>query len=196
MATARVVAFQSLEEYTLEDFLEFLANLLPVDVNRYELIQGRIVMTPPAGYGHGSSESRINGQVWNLVFRKKLGVCLGSSTGLILPSGDFVQPDFTFVSNDRLKGVQQLEQGFMRAVPELVVEILSPSTARIDLNEKKTIYESNGVDEYWIVDRKKRQVTVFHLTRDRYDSGTVFKEDQILTSKVLLGFRKRVRDLI
>ena len=56
-------------------------------------------------------------------------------------------------------------------VPNLVVEILSPATAKRDRTEKKALYEANGVDEYWIVNGRHRTVTVFSLGPHGYDAG-------------------------
>ncbi|MBI3302914.1 MAG: Uma2 family endonuclease [Deltaproteobacteria bacterium] len=80
-------------------------------------------------------------------------------------------------------------------MPTLVVEILSPATARRDRTEKKRLYEMNGVEEYWLVDPEQREVTVFHLGEGRYDAGTRFGVRQKLRSCVLPGFEIPARSL-
>lgn len=57
-------------------------------------------------------------------------------------------------------------------VPDLVVEILSPSTRKRDLTEKKDVYARNGVDEYWIIDPGARSMTIFSRVGDAFDHGT------------------------
>jgi hypothetical protein len=143
------VTFQSIQTYTVQDFLRILDRLPPTDPGRYELIDGRIVMAPPASSEHGRTESRIAGKLSTYVFVRDLGEPFGSSAGFILPSGDLVQPDFAFVSKERFQDRPLPESTFERSVPNLVVEILSPSTARIDLNEKNpstksTVWMSTG----------------------------------------------------
>ena len=60
--------------------------------------------------------------------------------------------------------------------PDLVVEILSPSTGKKDYNEKYFLYEKNGVREYWIVNPDAESVEIFHLKEGRYNSIGVFGE--------------------
>lgn len=108
--------------------------------------------------------------------------------------GDLVQPDFALVSKERESS--RSAEKFERAVPNLVVEILSPATAKIDRSERKVLYERNGVDEHWIVDPQKRQIVAFRLTGDGHGDGTLHSSDQPIPSGVLRGFSCPVRDLI
>ena len=113
----------------------------------------------------------------------------GSSAGYQLPSGDTLEPDASFISRERwAKGPQPRRGQFLKIVPSLVVEILSPATARRDRIEKKKVYETNGIDEYWLVDPRQREITIFHLTAGKYDAGRRFHSRQTLRSEVLAGF--------
>ena len=87
-------------------------------------------------------------------------------------------------------------QKFLRVVPDLVVEVLSQSTASYDRGEKKAIYERNGVREYWLVDWRRRELTIFHLEDGRFDLGTVFTETDQAKSAVLPGLEFGVRELL
>ena len=80
-------------------------------------------------------------------------------------------------------------------VPDLVVEILSPSTKRIDQKQKKRIYERNGVREYWLIDPASQSVRCLVLTAHGFDEGRVFSVDQTLASHVLPGLRIPVAEL-
>ena len=129
------------------------------------------------------------------VQRRKLGVVLGSSAGYDLPSGDTLEPDVSFVSAKRFAaGPKPVAGKFLRIVPNLVVEILSPSTARKDRVEKKSVYERNGVDEYWIVDPVRKQVTVFHLGKRGYGAGATFTAGPI-RSRALPGLTLAAKEL-
>jgi Uma2 family endonuclease len=112
----------------------------------------------------------------------------GSSTGYELPSGDTLQPDLSFISTARWKAgpAPKRPNDFLRIVPDLVVEILSPSTAKRDRTEKLEIYTSNGVDEVWIVDAERREVTVFHCEGGRPVRSSSVKRGRI-PSRVLSG---------
>jgi Uma2 family endonuclease len=173
-------AFQSEESFTQREFWEWVNDRPRSDLNHYELINGRIVMTPPAGWPHGGIGSNLNVLLGTHVRAGKLGRLFDASTGFELPSGDTVEPDVSFISVARLAaGPVPERRKFLRVAPTLVVEILSDSTARHDRVEKKGVYERNGVEEYWIVDPDRREVTVFHLVGERYDAGEVFQKGRI-----------------
>ena len=88
-----------------------------------------------------------------------------------------VQPDICVVCDP-----SKLDKKGCLGAPDLIVEVISPSTAKRDLNEKYNLYEDAGVREYWVVYPKDKAVTVFLLQEDgRYDSGTTY---QIIDKKV------------
>ena len=189
------ITFRSDEVLTPEEFVAWLEERPANDVNRYELIQGRIVMTPPAGFGHGKLDAWLSHKLWEHVVENDLGVVLGSSTGYRLPSVDVLEPDVSFVSKERLAAAgAQDEASFARVVPDLVIEVLSPSTARRDRTEKKDIYAANGVREYWLVDPRRRDVTVFNLAGGGYDPGRVVARGMI-ASQVLPGLHLAAEEL-
>ena len=113
-----------------------------------------------------------------------------------------VQPDISVICD--LSKI--IEMGCLGA-PDLIVEILSPSTSKKDLNEKFQLYEKHGVKEYWIVDPGNKYIRVFHLITEgkksgKYDDGTLVppanrREDKnnIAESLVLEGFKVNVKEL-
>ncbi len=106
-----------------------------------------------------------------------------------------MEPDVAFVSNERCAAVPQPVRGFVPVVPDLVVEILSPSTKRIDQEQKKRIYERNGVREYWLIDPISRSVRLLILTAKGYNQDRVLSDRDILASQVLAGLRIPVAEL-
>ena len=189
-------AFISTETFTQKRFKDWVENRPMGDLNRYELASGRIVMTPPAAWEHAEVEARVIRIVGDFVTRHNLGKMFGSSAGYDLPSGDTLEPDASFISRERWsKGPRPRRGQFLKIVPTLVVEIISPATARRDRIEKKRIYEANGVDEYWLVDPRRREIMVFHLTRGNYDDGNRFEGRQKLRSEVLVGLEVLTRTL-
>jgi len=188
-------AFRSDEHFTQDEFRRWLDDRLPSDINHYELINGRIVMTPPAGWPHGRIGTSLTSVLNQHVTSRKLGMVLDSSAGYDLPSGDTVEPDVSFIAHKRFAaGPPPVEGQFLRIVPNLAVETLSRSTARRDRTEKKKVYERNGVDEYWIVDAQRRTVTVFHLGKRGYDAGRTFGTGKI-KSRVLPKLDLSVEDV-
>lgn len=151
-------------------------------------------MNPPAGWEHGELEARLSRVIQEFVENNELGKVFGSSAGYNLPSGDILEPDISFISQQRWSQGPHVGRGqFLKIVPNLVIEILSPSTARRDRTDKKFIYEANGVDELWLVDRTKREVTVFTNSGKQFDAGTRYGARQTLRSRQLPGFSQPVR---
>lgn len=188
-------AFHSEEQFDQEEFRRWLDCRPRSDINHYELINGRIVMTPPAGWPHGGIETRISAALDSHVRAQKLGLVLGSSAGYDLPSGDTIEPDVSFISAARFAaGPKPVDGQFLKIVPTLVVEILSRSTARRDRTEKKAVYASNGVDEYWIVDAGRKEIIAFHRSARGFGAGTTYSKGR-LTSKVLPGLNLHVKDV-
>lgn len=178
-------AFRSDERFTQAEFWRWLQERPSSDINHYELINGRIVMTPPAGWPHGSIEGILVRVLGNHVAEYELGTVLGSSAGYDLPSGDTLEPDVSFITKERFAaGPAPIRGKFLRIVPNLAVEILSRSTGRRDRVEKKQVYERNRVDEYWIVDPDRSEVIVFYLGKRGYGSGRRFRNARII-SRVL-----------
>jgi Uma2 family endonuclease len=193
---ATQTAFVSTETFTQKEFKRWLDERPASDINHYELLRGRIVMSPPAGWPHGSVGASLLIRIGNFVERHGLGHVLDSSAGYDLPSGDTVEPDISFISITRFAAGPAPQPGkFLRIVPNLVVEILSPATAQKDQTEKKAIYAENGVEEYWIVDNKRREIMVYPLSGKRFGRGAVYTIRDTLHSRVLNGFTLRVNEL-
>ena len=113
-----------------------------------------------------------------------------------------VQPDLSVICNKN----KLIDKGCYGA-PDLIIEILSPSTSKKDLNEKFQLYEKHGVKEYWIVDPGNKFIQVFHLQSEgkdsgKYDEGVLvppanWREDKntVAESLVLKDFKVDVKEL-
>jgi len=188
-------AFRSDEKFTQAEYWDWLEELPASDINRYELLGGRILMTPPAWAGHSLVAVRISSALESYRRTTGSGLVLESSAGFDLPSGDTLQPDVTFISAARrTTGLMSKPKGFIDVVPDLVVEVLSSSTARRDRIEKKKVYELCGVDEYWLVDPRRREVTIFARDGDSFGEPCVFRAGA-LTSRVLPGLVLSIDEL-
>ncbi|HEV8321321.1 MAG TPA: Uma2 family endonuclease [Myxococcota bacterium] len=191
------IVFESVRTVTQEEFARLVEERARTgDLHEYELLNGRIVMTPPAGFPHGALEVAVCAVLLRFVQERGLGLVFGPSQGFTLPSGDTLSPDAAFVSNERWRaGPAPADGEFIRIVPDLVVEILSPSTASRDRGEKRGIYERNGVREYWLVDARARTVTRFVLRANAYDAGRTFDDGASVESEILAGLSVPVSSL-
>lgn len=106
---------------------------------------------------------------------------------------DEVVPDVVWISKGRLTALLD-EAGHLTGAPELVVEVLSPGTEneRRDREAKLKLYQVKGVQEYWIVDWRVKQVEVYRRERAALRQVATLLPDDELTSPVLPGFTCKV----
>ena len=114
-----------------------------------------------------------------------MGNVLLAPTDVVLSDTDVVQPDILFVSQAR-RHIRTREN--IQGAPDLVVEILSPTTAERDRTVKSDLYAQHGVQEYWIVDPDARTITVFLLNGGAFEEVDTYSERETLTSPILAGF--------
>ncbi len=134
---------------------------MPDDGNRYEAIAGDLYMTPSPSFRHQLVSWRLCGALDRFLVKAGHGVVLSAPFGVEFPAtSEGVQPDILFVSRERYEIVAE---GVVVGAPDLVVEILSPSTTGRDRNIKLRLYEQQGVQEYWIVDADENFVDVWRF---------------------------------
>ncbi len=123
---------------------------LPDDGHRHEAIEGELHVTPAPSVRHQRVSQKLEQALFRLLEGAGHGIVLHAPIGVEFPStGEGVQPDIVFVSTARRTLIH--DEG-IRGAPDLVVEILSPTTANRDRGVKRKLYERQGVDQYWIVD--------------------------------------------
>src|SRR6266498_570825 len=128
---------------------------------RYEIIDGELYVSNAPHWDHqnAADELEFSLRAWNKVSRAGATV---TAPGLVFAEDQDVIPDIVWVSHDRrARGMDAA--GHLTIAPELVVEVLSPgsSNERRDRDVKLSLYSRRGVDEYWIVDWRARQVEVY-----------------------------------
>jgi Uma2 family endonuclease len=138
--------------YTFEDFA-----LLPEGAP-YQLIGGQLVVSPSPSTYHQTILLRLATLIHRVCDAGGLGAAFIAPIDVYLSDTDVYLPDLVVVLAG---GGAVVETQLIRGAPDLIVEILSPSTAYYDLRQKKTAYERYGVGEYWVVDPIDRSVEVF-----------------------------------
>ncbi len=137
-------------------------NLAYQKEQREELIGGKVVMMSPASSNHNRIAENID-FLFRTYLKGKRCVPLGDGYSLHLTSKDWFVPDFMIVCDrDKIKprGVY--------GTPDLVLEVLSPATAKNDRFYKKDAYEASGVPEYWLVDPLHHTIEVYLLQDGNY----------------------------
>ncbi len=130
---------------------------LPSDGHRYEVIGGELCVSPSPGFEHQYVVQRLLVALSGFLEREGRGVCVPAPLGVFLSPETYVEPDLVVVLRERRHIVAP--KGLIGA-PDLVVEVTSPGTRRVDLGQKLRLYASAGVREYWIVDPIERRVVV------------------------------------
>ncbi len=134
---------------------------LPDDGNRYEAIEGDLYETPAPSVRHQTISKRLHAALMRLLEDPGHGEVWYAPLGVHFPAtGEGVQPDILFVSSER-RGIVAPDE--LKGAPDLVVEILSPTTAVRDRDLKRRLYERQGVAEYWIVDPEAAAVDVWRF---------------------------------
>lgn len=156
--------------YTYNDYLNW------PDEERWEIVNGEAYnITPAPSTNHQMIVSRLNVLLSNQMVLSPCTVFI-AQTDVVLSEYDIVQPDL-FVVCDKKKITEKNIQG----APDLIIEILSPSTALKDLREKKALYEKSGVREYIIVDPLELYIQRFVIGQDgKYGLPDIFGSKEIL----------------
>lgn len=162
--------------------------LLPDNGIRYEIIDGELFVSKQPHWHHQTT----CGQIFSLLNAWSQQSGLGQTSvnpGLIFTDEDNVVPDVVWISHERLALLMD-EAGHLTGAPELIVEVLSPGAQneRRDREAKLKLYAARGVQEYWIVDWRLRQIEVYRRERAFLHLMETLLAPDTLTSPLLPGF--------
>jgi Uma2 family endonuclease len=136
---------------------------LPDDGNRYEIIDGELCVTPSPRPLHQQIVGLLVEILSPFVRKHRLGRIYPGPIDVLLDDGNYLTPDLVFVRRDLAETVT--DRG-VESAPDLVVEVISPSTALRDRGVKRVRYAQFGVREYWIVDAQLGRVEIHRLDSD------------------------------
>jgi Uma2 family endonuclease len=164
----------------------------PDDARLYEIIDGELFMTPPPSIAHQRASGRIQFRLTEYLRRTQAGELFDAPVGVRLDDENVVEPDLLVVLSVHAArvGTQVIE-----GAPDLVVEVLSPGTARHDLGLKRELYARHGVAEYWIVDTQTRSIEVFRLETGLFTRAGLYRPGEQLTSPLLTKFELDVAEV-
>ncbi len=163
---------------TFGDYKTFPDN----DGIRKEIIEGELFMTPAPSTKH----QRILGKLFillsNFVEENNLGEIFLAPYDIVFSDINIMQPDIIFITKVNFKIITELN---VQGTPDLLIEILSPSTKVNDRLFKKQVYEKFGVKEYWIVDPEKESVEIWELKNKKFQLALKAGKKQMIKSQVL-----------
>ena len=170
-----------------------LLRMFPEEDNlRRELIGGELIVT-------ASPSIRHQGVVAFLVARfyvyaeEEGGKVYPAPLDVYFSETDVVEPDVLFV---RAENLERREKQLIRGAPDLVIEVSSPSTRRLELRRKRDLYEREDVPEYWYVDLDADRVEVYRLEEGRYPTPRLLERGGTLESDQLPGLSLEVEDVL
>lgn len=180
------------KEITYSEFrqMEFDDN----DPYIYELINGILVRKSAPQPRHQRISRKLLRLMDDFIQKHNIGEVFYAPIDVFLDEKNVPQPDLVFVSKERSFIVDEID-GIL-GVPDLVVEIISPSSIRMDRVDKKDLYEGFGVPEYWLIDPKNTAIEVFSFQNGRYKSIDLANElSQKVASIVLKDFEVMLSDI-
>lgn len=172
--------------WTYEDYQQ-----LPDDGKRYEILDGDLFEMPAPTMGHQTVSKRLQHALYQLELQG-LGQVFSAPFDLKIPGGTPVQPDLVFVAKDRLEHIRRRA---LEGPPTLVVEILSPGTARRDRTKKLRLYARNRIPLYWIVDPEALTFEALRLQGDVYGVEAALEPGEVYESPDFAGLRLDLEEL-
>ena len=158
----------------------------------YQLIAGELVMTPSPTPFHQSIVLNLASALNPAVVQRRLGKLFVAPLDVYLSDEDVYQPDLIFVRAEHAAGVRKDK---LCVVPDLVVEVLSPSNAYLDFTRKKEMYCASGVSEYWIIDPEAETVEIMTKHGTLYQTERLLRAPASIESAMFPGFQMAVAEL-
>ena len=175
------------QKFTYQDYIR-----LPDDGNRYEVINGELIMVAAPNTYHQSVSGNLEFALRSFIVNNKIGKIFDAPVDVVLSENNVVQPDILFITKENYHIITEKN---ISGAPDLVIEILSEGTAYRDLIDKKELYAQFGVKEYWIVDPIKQRVEVFENRNSDFELTQQLKETGKAKSKVLNGFEVNLTEI-
>jgi Uma2 family endonuclease len=175
---------------TYDDFV-----LFPDDGLRHELIDGEHYVTPSPNAKHQRIAVKLTLRIGSWVEEHGTGELFAAPFDVLFSEIDVVEPDLIYMSKAR--AVEILTTANVQGVPELVIEIASPSTRRRDETIKRALYERVGVSEYWFVDPAADAILVYRRDGERFTTPHELsaEDGDVLTTPLLPGFELSIADI-
>ncbi|KWT90520.1 Uma2 family endonuclease [Candidatus Magnetominusculus xianensis] len=162
------------------------------DLDLTETINGEEVVSPSPLRKHQKITRKLTMIINRHVEAKGLGELYFSPLDVILEEGiNRLQPDILFIRKENVA----IEQDWIRGVPDMVCEIVSHGTYKMDMVVKRVLYEKYKVPEYWIVVPELNAIEILALDNDKYKTHSIAEIEGVVTSKVIEGLQVNIKDI-
>jgi Uma2 family endonuclease len=158
---------------------DYLTAVTEHDTLRVEYLNGDIVMTPARSPHHQIIVTNLMLLLGQYAMQNGLGLVLPAPLDVVLAKeAQIAQPDLIFIAKARAPKL--VTRAAITGAPDLVLEIISPSTARADRKIKPPLYAKHGVAEFWLVDPEDQSVEVFVLDGDSYRVAGIYLAGDVI----------------
>ena len=164
---------------------------LPEDGKRYEILGGDLAVSPSPNQKHQNVIRRLSA-FFIVVETRGYGRWYPAPFDVVLDDYNVVEPDLLFLRTERLALVTEAN---VQGPPDLIVEVLSPSTRERDLGVKAHLYARFGVNEYWVVDPDSETLTVYRLTSAGYQPQGPFRRGETVVSPLFSETPLQIADV-
>jgi Uma2 family endonuclease len=165
---------------------------IPPDRNRYELVEGELLVSAAPSTEHQLKVGNLFAQLWYFVREHDFGKVFVAPYDVVLDTSAVLEPDIVFVSKARQ---QIIKPACIEGAPDLVVEVLSDSSRALDRFVKRDRYAEFGVPEYWLMDPFEPRIEVLRMEGGKYRMLAAFGPGDILESPTFPGLRIAVSSL-
>lgn len=131
----------------------------------YQLIAGELVMSPAPTPLHQIISGNLFMMLRSYLIPRKIGIVLTAPIDVRLTDTEIYQPDIVVITAEHRA---KIGEQYIEGAPDLVAEILSPSTAQYDLKQKMYGYQQGGVKEYWVIDPQSLSVSIYQNAGERF----------------------------
>ena len=159
---------------------------------RYETLEGELFMVPAPDFYHQIVSGNVEFPLREFVKKNNLGIVVAAPVDVVLSPEDVLQPDVLFISREKRYIITEKN---VSGAPDLVIEILSPSTQERDKLVKRDLYSKYGVKEYWIVDPVGKNIEVMTHGSEGYQLYAIFLNDEFLISPLIEGFSLPLKEV-
>ncbi len=163
------------------------------DTHVYELLNGEIVKRSAPKPIHQKISKRLLRIVDNFVEKRKMGEILYAPIDVFLDEFNAPQPDLVFVSKEKEHIIND-EKGII-GIPDLVVEIISPSSVKRDRIDKMKLYHQFKIKEYWLIDPNNQTIEIYEYTEKAYELLSFAVETGKVKSNVLAKLKLDAKDI-
>ena len=149
-------------------------------------------MVPAPSTDHQGISINLGSLIWKFVKKKNFGKVLEAPTDVVFDDDEVFQPDIVFIKSENQHIIRK---SAIKGIPDLIVEIVSPSSAFYDTVEKKEVYGKYGVKEYWLIFPDEKVIEIFTLEKGGYREFCKSKKKGTIKSNVLEGLEIDAKDV-